>query len=173
MPRKRPTIRQASSTLRIDPSQIDPDTISTVKRLDHVMGHAKGDLSAFTIEVKGQQISLPPHVGRLAIQALADALQPRAQQSDAVQATASGADTPDAAADERELTTTEAANLLNVSRPHLVKLLKEGTIPHHKVGSHHRVYRRDVLAYKEARHAQADSALQALTDQAQELDMGY
>jgi excisionase family DNA binding protein len=48
---------------------------------------------------------------------------------------------------EKEATESrEAAELLNVSRPHLTQLLKEGEIPPHKVGSHHRVYRRDVLA---------------------------
>jgi excisionase family DNA binding protein len=72
-----------------------------------------------------------------------------------------------------ELTTTEAADLLNVSRPHLVKLLKQGDIPHHKVGSHHRVYRKDVLSYKNEQRERAEDALQALTDQAQELGMGY
>lgn len=72
-----------------------------------------------------------------------------------------------------ELTTQEAADLLNVSRPHLVKLLKDGKIPHHRVGSHRRVRRRDVLAYKETRREQAEEALQDLADQAQELGLGY
>lgn len=71
------------------------------------------------------------------------------------------------------LTATQAARLLNVSRTHLVKLLKEGEIPYHKVGSHHCVYRSDVLSYKKAQRAQANGALQVLTDQAQELNMGY
>ena len=182
MPRKRPTTRPTAPALRAKPSridlaQIDPGTISTVERLDHVMGQVEDNLSAFTIEVKGQKISLPPRVGRLAIQALAEALHADALHIGAPagtpHATEAGTDEDEADEDKTELTTTEAANLLNVSRPHLVKLLKEGTIPHHKVGSHHRVYRRDVLAYKKARRTQADSALRALTDQAQELDMGY
>jgi excisionase family DNA binding protein len=60
------------------------------------------------------------------------------------------------------LTKMQAARLLNVSQTHLVKLLKEGKIPHHKVGSHPRVHRSDVLAYKNAQRAQANGALQAL-----------
>jgi len=54
-----------------------------------------------------------------------------------------------------------------------VKLLKQGDIPHHKVGSHHRVYRNDVLSYREGQRERAEDALQTLTDQAQELGMGY
>ena len=77
-----------------------------------------------------------------------------------------------AAADE-ELTTREAAELLNVSRPHLTKLLKEGEIPFRKVGSHHRVRRRDVLAYKAKRRREAEEAVQELTRKSQELGLGY
>jgi excisionase family DNA binding protein len=77
------------------------------------------------------------------------------------------------AATDEELTTREAAELLNVFRPHLTKLLKEGEIPSHKVGSHHRVRRRDVLAYKAKRRREAEDAMQELTRKSQKLDLGY
>lgn len=74
---------------------------------------------------------------------------------------------------DAELTTQQAADFLNVSRPFFVKLLEEGKLEFHKVGSHRRVYFRDLVAYKEQSMGERRKTLDELAKQAQELNMGY
>lgn len=69
-----------------------------------------------------------------------------------------------------ELTTKEAADLLNVSRPFLISMLNEGKIPFHKVGSHRRIRASDVLKFRAERDAERSEALRELQRLGQEFD---
>ena len=73
----------------------------------------------------------------------------------------------------RELTTVEAANFLNVSRPFLVKELEAGRLPHRKVGSHRRIALEDVLAYGQKMRERQEKALERMADNARELGLDY
>lgn len=70
---------------------------------------------------------------------------------------------------EHYLSSQEAANLLNVSRPYLYTLLEQGQIPYIMVGSHRRILFEDLMDYKRRRDSQRRQALSELAASSQEL----
>lgn len=72
-----------------------------------------------------------------------------------------------------ELTTQEAADLLHISRPHLIKLLTAKKLPFHMAGSHRRIKFNDLRAYENEVEKTRREAMQELANQAQELGFGY
>ncbi len=106
----------------------------------------------------GQELTLPKAATRLLAYLLTEMAQGHAVTMIPVHA---------------ELTTQQAADLLNVSRPYLVQLLEEKAIPFHKVGTHRRVKFSDLEAYKAQFETESRAALDALAAQAQALGMGY
>ena len=115
-------------------------------------------IQIFDSDNKAHELELPTSALRLLMNVLAELAEGNAVRVVPVHA---------------ELTTQEAADMLNVSRPHLVKLLEEGGLPFHKTGKHRRVRFADLIQFKSAREQASDDAMRELAAQAQELDMGY
>jgi excisionase family DNA binding protein len=72
---------------------------------------------------------------------------------------------------QADLTTNQAADILNVSRPYLIKLLDAGEIPHHKVGRHRRIRSEDVLIHKRKLRRDREAFLDRLVAESQELGL--
>jgi excisionase family DNA binding protein len=116
------------------------------------------DADRARVQLDGHDLILP----RQALQLLRDLLAEMAQ-GNAVTVVPTHA----------ELTTQQAADILNVSRPYLVRLLESGEIPFGKIGTHRRIKYRDLMEYKTKRDKESQFALDELTREAQEDDMGY
>jgi excisionase family DNA binding protein len=128
------------------------------RRLAAHLGHADGLRLELRTGTSSEELVLPPSALRLLMRVLTEMGRGNAVALTPIRA---------------ELTTQQAADLLNVSRPHLVKLLDEGIIPSRKVGSHRRVQLEDLLTYKRDFQARRQAALEELVALSQDLDMGY
>ena len=118
----------------------------------------KPDTDRASVKMDGHDLILP----RQAITLLRDLLADMAQ-GNAVTIVAMHA----------EMTTQQAANILNVSRPYLVKLLEKGDLKFTKVGTHRRIRFEDLMEYKQKIKRQSSEAMDELVRQAQENEMGY
>ncbi|MBL8528748.1 MAG: helix-turn-helix domain-containing protein [Burkholderiales bacterium] len=118
----------------------------------------KGKAARLKIVVGKEEITVPVSALRLLVDILAQMAEGNAVTIMPIHA---------------ELTTQQAADFLNVSRPHFVGLLERNAIPFRKVGTHRRVLFKDLLAYREQSLLSRRKALDELSKQAQELKMGY
>lgn len=71
----------------------------------------------------------------------------------------------------KQLTTQQAADLLNISRPYLIRLLEQGAIRYERVGSHRRLKFGDVMAYRRRRAQAEETALDELLESGEELGL--
>ena len=115
-------------------------------------------LQIFDAKNEAHQVELPTSALRLLVDVLSELAEGNAVKVVPIHA---------------ELTTQEAADMLNVSRPHLVKLLESGALAFHKTGKHRRIRFADLMAFKTEQDRASAQAMEALAKQAQELQLGY
>ncbi|MEH2405442.1 helix-turn-helix domain-containing protein [Nostoc sp.] len=118
----------------------------SIKELERVL--SVKDFQAKLLGANGEKINIPEPIYQVLLQV--------------VHAMASGK-AISIIPQQQELTTQQAAELLNVSRPYLIKLLEQGEIPHIKVGSHRRVRFDDLMKYKQQRDTKRREGLKELT----------
>lgn len=139
------TVRGAAPQLRVD--TLGPVDRTEVHRLDELVTGAE------EITVVGQDNRRVPVAGAL-LKALATVMGALDRGATVTVTEADELDT--------ELTSQEAADLLNVSRPYVVKLAREGVLPHHRVGNRHRFTLTDVLEHRARMRATTEEALAEL-----------
>ncbi|AUB37244.1 putative DNA-binding transcriptional regulator AlpA [Nostoc flagelliforme CCNUN1] len=141
-------LRQNMSLDSVISPQLEAQSIKELERILSVK-----DFQAKLVGANGEKITIPEPIYQVLLQV--------------VHAMASGK-AISIIPQQQELTTQQAAEFLNVSRPYLIKLLEQGEIPHIKVGSHRRVRFDDVMNYKQQRDVKRDQLLTELTQMSQE-----
>jgi len=138
------------------PAASEADRFNELRdQLDALLGGAQ---KPYLLGPDGERIDLPESAFealRVIIEAMADGRSIRLVPHD------------------KEFTSQEAADILHVSRPHLIKLLDRGEFPFHRVGAHRRIRIEDVLAYRDRRDAERQAALSHLARLSEELPGGY
>ena len=126
----------------------------TLRKIDKALKNSHD--SALLISSNGEQIQLPPSLFLVLKTIVSHLTVGRAVTIVPV---------------NKEVTTQEAADILNVSRPYLIKLLEQGVIPYIKVGAHRRIRLEDLMEYKERRDAERLKALAELAQMSQDLGL--
>lgn len=150
------TLNALSPTLSDDDSRLAKE--SSRRLAAHLRAHRRFRVQLAEDNEPNEAVEIPAAASRLLVDVLT-----QMGQGNTVTVTPMSA----------ELTTQQAADLLNVSRPYLIGLLTEGQIPFRMVGTHRRVLYHDLMNYKGRNDEARLKALEELTAQAQELNMGY
>lgn len=133
---------------------LDSDTVLEAHR---VLSGGQSNVSLSLKMADGEEVVLPPAVEKVLLQTLTSL-------SKGVTTTISRI--PD------ELTSTVAAELLEVSRPTLMKWVEQGMLPSFRVGSHTRFYRHEVMRFKKQREVERREAFAQLRELDKEWDFG-
>jgi excisionase family DNA binding protein len=155
----------AAATLELGPIAALPDEQDPLAALHSALEHppttavrAAGPVRAQLVGPDGTSHEIPDSVYQVLVRVVHQMVQGHAVSIVPVHA---------------ELTTQQAADLLNVSRPHLVKLLEDGLIPYSRPAKHRRVRLDDLMAYKKRQAAERRAALDELAAEAARLGLRY
>lgn len=144
-----------STTQSTEPIAANDDERLDLDRIAHLLDDGQRQQPLQLLDVNGEVIPLPASLAHVLREAACSLAKNEAITLVPV---------------ERELTTQQAADILNVSRPYLIKLLESGALPFHKTGSHRRVPLATLLAYKRRRDEEREHTLDELAQLNQ--DMG-
>ncbi|CBL47323.1 Excisionase/Xis, DNA-binding protein [gamma proteobacterium HdN1] len=147
-----PNKLQLPTDLDIEQAKVSSRTLSKYAKVDHVQ------LSLRTPNGESDEVILPGIVVQMLLGVLSEV-----SKGNAVSIIPR----------HQEVSTQEAANILNVSRPFFVGLLESGEIPFRKVGAHRRVLLLDVLEYQNCNAQRRHNVLDELAELSQAEDMGY
>ena len=136
---------------------VDAAEIDEAKTLSDSLSRATGNATVAIVDPSGQKLPLPAALAGL-MQAVIDGVARGAQIT--IQAV------------PREVTTTTAATMLGISRPTLMKLVAEGKLAAHKVGTHTRVLTTDVSEFREVQREAQRRAFDELRELDSELELG-
>lgn len=122
-----------------------------LRKIEHILRH--GECEPKLIAPDGEEIPLPESLASILHEIVSQLTHGNAVRVASI---------------HEELTTQEAADILNVSRPYLIKLLEEGTIPFVKTGTHRRIRFSDLMKYKRYRDAERTRAINEIARISQE-----
>ena len=143
------------ATLDRGPVAAEEQEKAAIRELDEKLSRAP-DHEATLIGPNGEQLRLPMSVYVVLSRAVHEMARGRAVTLAPL---------------DKDLSTNQAADLLNVSRPYLVNSLLGRKIPYHTVGTHRRIKLQDALAYRQRRDREAREALREMAAVAQELGL--
>ncbi|MEA2574268.1 MAG: hypothetical protein QOH93_1566 [Chloroflexia bacterium] len=132
------------------------DERSELQEIQRLLNSAEKPTLAKLVGSHGEELLLPQSLFDLLRQAASDLAQGQVVTL---------------VASDRELTTQQAADLMNVSRPYLIKLLEGGEIPFIRTGTHRRILFADLMDYKARRNAARRKGLASLTQMSQQLGL--
>ncbi len=148
---------------RLVPPAMTPEQLEMLSAAERMLMEALDRSRAATITVESDDGDVPPiAVPAQVLRVLAKTLGMMARGQ-----------TITLVHEQQELSTVEAANFLNVSRPFVIKEIQQGRLPHRMVGTHRRVLFSDLIAYAKKMRDGQQSALEQMAANERELGLDY